>query len=201
MKSTYKKLHGILAGFFRFVLRVKIKGQENEPSEGPLLICSNHVTLADPIAICASLRKIEPHYMAKKELFKVPVLSWIIKILGAYPVNRGGGDIGAIHKSIDILKDGGAVGIFPQGTRCKCKRIEDTEFKNGAALICSKVNVPILPIKVDINKNKWALFKRINIIIGKPIAPAELIFDSEKPRNEELSRITKIIFDRIVELG
>lgn len=201
MKSTYKKLHGILAGFFRFILRVKIKGQENEPSEGPLLICSNHVTLADPIAICASLRKIEPHYMAKKELFKIPVLSRLIKILGAYPVNRGGGDISAIHKSIDILKEGGAVGIFPQGTRCKGKRIEDTEFKNGAALICSKVNVPILPIKVDIKKNKWALFKRINIIIGKPIDPAELIFDSEKPRNEELSRITKIIFDRIVELG
>lgn len=200
MRKGYKVAHTILAGLVKVLFRVKITGLENDPGEGGILLCSNHVTLLDPICISASLRKTEPFYMAKKELFKIPVLSSLLRALGAYPVNRGAGDMGAIHKTIDLLKEEHCVGIFPQGTRCRGIELEKTKFKNGAALILSKVSVPVLPVRVKIKNNAWYPFRKIEIVIGKQIPAEELIIDSEKSKSEEMARITNLIYERIKEL-
>ena len=199
MRKGYKVAHTILAGLVRFLFRVKVKGLENDPGSGGILLCSNHVTLLDPICISASLRKTEPFYMAKKELFKIPILRGILKALGAYPVNRGAGDIGAVHKTIDLLNEGHCVGIFPQGTRCKGVPLEETKFKNGAALVLSKTNVPVLPVRVKVKKNRWIPLRKIQIVIGEKI-PAEALAIGEGSKNEELARITSLIFEKIKEL-
>lgn len=200
MRKGYKVAHTILAGLVRFLFRVKVTGLENDPGEGGILLCSNHITLLDPICISAVLRKTEPFYMAKKELFKIPILSSILRALGAYPVNRGTGDLGAIHKTVDLLKEGRCVGIFPQGTRCRGKALEDTKFKNGAALVLSKTEVPVLPVRIKVKNNKWCLFRKIEIIIGEKIEADEIKADPEKNKSEEMSRITSVIFERIREL-
>lgn len=200
MRKGYKVAHTILAGLIKFLFRVKVEGIENDPGEGGILLCSNHVTLLDPICISASLKKTEAFYMAKKELFKIPILSSLLRTLGAYPVNRGAGDLGAIHKTVDILKDGHCVGIFPQGTRCRGKSLEDTKFKSGAALVLSKTHVPVLPVRVKVKNNKWCPFRKIVIVIGKRIEADELKIDPEKNKSEEMTRITSIIFERIKEL-
>ena len=197
MRKGYKVAHTILAGLVKVLFRVKISGLENDPGEGGILLCSNHVTLLDPICISASLRKTEPFYMAKKELFKIPILSSILRALGAYPVNRGAGDLGAIHKTVDLLNDGHCVGIFPQGTRCRGKALEDTKFKNGAALVLSKTNVPVLPVRVKVKNNKWYPFRKIEIVIGEKIEVDLLKIDPEKNKSEEMARITNVIFERI----
>lgn len=197
MRKGYKVAHTILAGLVKVLFRVKVKGLENDPGDGGILLCSNHVTLLDPICISASLRKTEPFYMAKKELFKIPILSSLIRALGAYPVNRGSGDLGAIHKTVDLLNDGHCVGIFPQGTRCRGKALEDTKFKNGAALVLSKTNVPVLPVRVKVKNNSWLPFRKIEIIIGEKIEVDELKIDPEKNKSEEMARITNVIFERI----
>ena len=199
MRKGYKVAHTILAGLVRFLFRVKVKGLENDPGSGGILLCSNHVTLLDPICISAVLRKTEPFYMAKKELFKIPILRGILKALGAYPVNRGAGDIGAVHKTIDLLNEGHCVGIFPQGTRCKGVPLEETKFKNGAALVLSKTNVPVLPVRVKVKKNRWIPLRKIQIVIGEKI-PAEALAIGEGSKNEELARITSLIFEKIKEL-
>lgn len=200
MRKGYKVAHAILAGLVKFLFRVKVEGLENDPGEGGFLLCSNHVTLLDPICISASLKKTEAFYMAKKELFKIPVISSLLRAFGAYPVNRGAGDLGAIHKTVDILKEGHCVGIFPQGTRCRGKALEDTKFKNGAALVLSKTEVPVLPVRVKIKNNKWCPLRKIVIVIGKRIEPEDLKIDPEKNKSEEMARITSIIFERIKEL-
>ncbi|MBQ8005679.1 MAG: 1-acyl-sn-glycerol-3-phosphate acyltransferase [Clostridia bacterium] len=200
MRKGYKIVHGILAGAVKFIFRVKVTGLENEPGPGGILLCSNHVTLLDPICINVVLRKTEPFYMAKKELFKIPLLNGLIRAFGAYPVNRGGGDIGAIHKTIDLLSEGHCVGIFPQGTRCKGVPFEETRFKNGAALVLSKTNVPVLPCRVKVKNNCWLPFRKIEVVIGEQIEASELAFDAEKNRTEELARITDVIYRRIGEL-
>ncbi len=200
MRKGYVIAHTILAGLARFLFRVKVTGLENDPGEGGILLCSNHVTLLDPICISAVLRKTEPFYMAKKELFKIPVLSSILRALGSYPVNRGAGDMGAIHKTIDLLKEGHCVGIFPQGTRCRGIELEKTKFKNGAALVLSKVPVPVLPVRVKVKNNAWYPFRKIEIVIGKKIPAEELTIDSEKSKSEEMARITSVIYEHIKEL-
>lgn len=200
MRKGYKVAHSILAGLVRVLFRVKVSGLENDPGEGGILLCSNHVTLLDPVCISAVLRKTEPFYMAKKELFKIPILSSLLRALGAYPVNRGAGDLGAIHKTVELLKGGHCVGIFPQGTRCRGKALEDTKFKNGAALVLSKTEVPVLPVRVKIKNNKWCPLRKIEIIIGEKIEANEMKIDTEKNKSEEMARITSVIFERIKEL-
>lgn len=198
MRKSYKIIHALVSNLLRFVFRIHVSGLENEPTSGPILLCANHISLLDPICICVVLQKIEPYYMAKKSLFKIPVVNLLLKAFNAYPVNRGACDIGAIHKAIDILKDGNCVGIFPQGTRCRDVELEKTEFKNGAALICTKASAPVLPVRICIKKNHWRPFRRIDIVIGKAITTEEFAFVDKK--SGELDRISNMIFERICEL-
>ncbi|MEE0967928.1 MAG: lysophospholipid acyltransferase family protein [Clostridia bacterium] len=200
MRKGYKIVHGVLAGIVKFIFRVKVHGLENDTGDEGILLCSNHVTLIDPVCLSAALRKTEPFYMAKKELFKIPLLNSLIRAFGAYPVNRGSGDIGALHKTIDLLKEGHCVGIFPQGTRCKGVAFEETTFKSGTALILSRAHVPVLPVRIKVKNNRWRPFRRIEIIIGKKIEASELAINPDLNKNDEMTRITNLIYDRIAEM-
>ena len=112
--TLVKNLFKIL---FTIFLRLKVEGTENIPKDGPLVIASNHLSLLDPPVLgTAATRK--GHFMAKEELF-VPVLGTIYKILGAFPVRRGGADRAAIKHGIDILESGQVLAIFPEGTAAR----------------------------------------------------------------------------------
>ncbi len=201
MRKSYKKVHSALAGIVRFLFRVKVIGPQNEPgkTDEGILLCSNHISLLDPICINAVLRRTEPFYMAKKSLFKVPVIKTLLKFFNAYPVNRGAGDLSAIHNSVNLLKEGNCVGIFAQGTRCRGVDLEDTKFKTGAALICSRAEAHILPVRVVIKNNRWIPFRKITVVIGKLVPFADLAYESKK--SGELDRITDIIFKEISALN
>jgi 1-acyl-sn-glycerol-3-phosphate acyltransferase len=127
----------------RKYFRGQIYGAENVPQEGPLLIVSNHASNYDPPIVSISVRR-PVAYMAKKELFDIPILSQVIQLYGAYPVNRGSADRGAIRAALDCLDKNWAVGVFLQGTRTKDGRITDP--KRGAALLAAKAKVPLLPV-------------------------------------------------------
>lgn len=201
MRKSYKKVHSALAGIVRFLFRVKVVGPQNEPekTDDGILLCSNHISLLDPICINAVLRRTEPFYMAKKSLFKVPVIKTLLKFFNAYPVNRGAGDLSAIHNSVSLLKEGNCVGIFAQGTRCRGVDLEDTKFKTGAALICSRAEAHILPVRVVIKNNRWIPFRKITVVIGKLVPFADLAYESKK--SGEFDRITDIIFKEISALS
>ena len=103
--SFYMGVKKALGGFLRTCFyRCKIEGEENIPESGRLLVCSNHISLHDPIVI-AAISKRQICYMGKKELFKVPLFGSFLKSLGAFPVDRkSGGDVGAIRHSIKLLE-------------------------------------------------------------------------------------------------
>lgn len=163
------RLYPFARGLLSIILKVKgyqIKGLENLPTEGPVIIACNHLSLWDPIIVgCAMSRPV--YFMAKEELFKLPVLGKILPEIGAFPVKRGQGDISAIRKSIAVLKEGKVLGIFPEGTRSKTGELQ--EALAGIVLIMEKGKAPVLPVKVIGSKGLLKQKRgKIGIIIGKP---------------------------------
>lgn len=199
--GLYKVVHAVSAGPIRLFHRIRVKGRENEPrrGDGSYLVICNHLTWRDPIFLCASLRQQQPHFMAKKELFRIPVFNWMIRALGAYPVNRGGADVGAIRHTIRMLEDGKAVGMFPQGHRNNGVDPRTTKIHAGAAMIALRAGVPILPVFIRVPDNRMRAFCRKEVIIGKPITPEEMHYDPEAPG--EYDRIMRMAFERVCALG
>ena len=200
MKSkTYKNFEKVLGGVVRVLFRIHAHGVENEPKDKPYILVSNHVCNADPVLICASIKNQQPHFMAKKELFKIPLLRGLIRALGAFPVDRKGNDVATIKKCIQMLKDGMCIGMFPQGHRRKKVNPRDTEVKNGASMLAVRAEVQVLPCYIKMKNNQWAPFRRVDIYVGEPISFEELAYDPEA--KGEYARISAYIFDKICSIG
>ncbi len=199
--GTYRFVRGLLGWFVRLIHRIHIVGRENEPdaTKGPYLLVCNHLQWCDPIWICVALKYQQPHYMAKKELFGIPVLGGLIRKLGAYPVNRGGADVGAVRHTIELLKNGVSVGMFPQGHRYPGVEPRTTPIRPGAGMIAQHADVPVLPVFIKTKDNRPKFLRRVDIIIGKPIPPEELHYNKEA--SGEYARMTEEIFERVCALG
>ncbi|WP_299448789.1 lysophospholipid acyltransferase family protein [uncultured Phascolarctobacterium sp.] len=168
----------ILKVLFAIGLRMRVEGAENIPAEGPLVIASNHLSLLDPPVIgVASTRKV--HFMAKQELF-VPILGDLYKILGAFPVRRGGADRAAIKHGIDILKNNQVLAIFPEGTRSKTGKLGKAE--PGALMMASKALATIVPccvVGTDFRR-QGKIWPKVTVRFGKPIYfPADAVVNKE----------------------
>lgn len=126
-------------------LRGRTYGAENVPQQGPLVVVSNHASDFDPpILSCCVGRPVA--YMAKEELFNIPILGRAIQVYGAYPVSRGAADRSAIRSALQYLENGWATGVFLEGTRTPDGRITDPKL--GAALIAAKAKAPLLPVSL-----------------------------------------------------
>lgn len=199
--KTYIVWHALLAGPIRFFHRIRVRGRENEPrrGEGSYLVVCNHINWRDPIFLCAALTQQQPHFMAKKELFKTPVFRGLIRSLGAYPVNRSGLDMGAIRATVDMLSSGKSVGMFPQGHRNPGVDPRQTPVHAGCALVSTRADVPILPVFIKTPERKITFLCKKEIIIGTPITQEELGYVPGRPG--EFDRISRIVFERVCALG
>ena len=195
----YRVCYACLARIVGWLFQIRVIGRENEPDTGRFLVCANHTSATDAIAICYAFRKHQVRYMAKKELFSIPLVSGLIRMLGAFPVDRGGNDVGAIRRAVEMVKEGKCMGIFPQGHRYPGVDPRTTKTKNGAALIATRAEADIIPAYIARKNNAFKLFRRTYVIIGKPIPFAELKYDPEA--DGEYARITGEIFDRICRMG
>ena len=201
MDRFYRICHRLLAGPIRLIFRIKVTGRENEPDPGAggYLVCANHMSAWDPVWLGAAFRKRQLHYMAKEELFKIPLLRGLIRALGAYPVQRGAADTASIKNTISILTSGKCVGIFPQGTRHRGVNPLDTEVRSGVGMIAHRAGADVLPVFIKAKDNISSPFARKEIIIGKPIPHSEI----EKMREAHTGyrEIAEFIFSRICILG
>ena len=158
-KVCFYLSRAILGALFWF----DVKGRENIP-DGAAMVCSNHSNLIDPLFIAYAFGVGHfLHFIAKIELFRVPVLSAVIKKLGAIRVDRDISDLATIKTSLNYLKNGEKVAIFPEGTRTV--ETDYASIKNGAIKMAERAGVPIVPVFVP---RKKLIFRRMPIVIGEP---------------------------------
>ena len=198
--NIYKGARKNLEGFIKWLFRIHVHGSENEPAEGGYLAASNHISYIDVLVSAVAVKR-QIRFMAKKELFSVPLLGGLVKALGAFPVDRKGNAVAPIKKSIKLLGSGEVVGMFPQGHRYYGVKFDTTRehVKGGAAMAVYHAKCPVLPMFIATKNDRMRLFRRIDIYVGKPIAYEE--FGFEKGGTEEYSRAAGLIFDRIAELA
>lgn len=183
----------MLYRFLRTLLRIillcfgrwKITGTENLPRQGSVIVVCNHVSYWDPVLVGCTLER-QVHFMAKAELFSIPLFGSILKKLGAFPIKRGRSDRSALRTAIHLLQQGKVLGVFPEGTRSTTGDL--LPFKTGITMIAYKAGCPILPMGV-INSKKVLLgwFCPVEVRIGKPI---ELSVMERRPSVEQLEEYT-----------
>jgi len=182
---------------YKFVFKGDLIGRENIPQNGSFIMVSNHGSLLDPPFLGHALgRNIS--FMAKAELFKIPVIGFIIKACGAYPVKRGIADKNTIKTACKKLLNNNSIGIFIDGTRQKNGRVNKP--KQGAALLAFKNQKVLLPVAI-VNSHKLIRFKfcipffsKIIIKVGKPVQPPQ------SSSRDDLNSVTLRLKDNINNL-
>ncbi len=197
MSRFYRFWYGIIPPIAKLFYRVDAAGTEKQPSAGPFIVCSNHLSNLDPILIGSYLTS-QLTFMGKKELLKVPLIGWFCRHLGMIPVDRGSGDISSAYAALHALKDGKIIALFPQGTRCPGVDPRKTKVYHGAGMLVCRSQVPVVPVSIYTKTYKVKIFRKTYITYGDPIMPSE--FHTEGKGVEKFAVSSNLIFSRIMEL-
>ncbi len=193
--------------FTRLVLlppycRIEVRGLENLPRTGPLIIASNHLNDADPGILCTRLPR-QLVFMTKVELFHVPVLGQFLRAYGAFPVRRNEADLSALRRANETLKQGLALCIFPEGTRAGASARLKQGWP-GAGLLALRSDAPVVPVAIagsqymGVPKMFLRPFRRyhVTLTIGEPFRlPRPERIDAEAAREG-----SRLIMERIAAL-
>ncbi len=187
--TIYTFARSVVNMIYKPLYRIETIGQENIPKIGSVLLCSNHISNLDPIVVGTTTPR-PVHFMAKEELFQVPVIGKLFPHLNAFPVKRGMSDREALRKGLAVLKEGEVLGLFPEGTRSKTGELG--EGLAGAGFFATRSEALIVPCAVV---GPYKAFNRLKVVYGKPV-------DFTEYRKNKISadEATKIIMEEIRKL-
>jgi len=187
--TVYSFVRSLVNSVLSPIYRIEVIGKENMPADGGVLLCANHIDNLDPPVVGITAPR-PVHFMAKEELFSVPVLGKIVPHLNAFPVKRGMSDREALRKGLGILKDGKVLGLFPEGTRSKTG--EMGKGLAGAGFFALRSDAHVVPCAII---GPYKAFKKLKVVYGKPIDMESI---KEKKLNAE--QTTDLIMGEIQEL-
>jgi 1-acyl-sn-glycerol-3-phosphate acyltransferase len=155
------------------LFRVRVFGRGNVPLAGGTILASNHQSYMDPVFVAVGLRR-PVHFMARDTLFGPPLFGSLIRSLNAFPVRRGGGDVGAMRAAVNRLSLGAALVVFPEGTRTDDGSIG--ELKEGFCAVAIRSNAAVVPVVIEGAFDAWpkgqAVFapRSVWVAFGRPLA-------------------------------
>ena len=182
----YRILHVLFPAFF-CLLGAKHTGEENLPMEGGVIVAANHMSNWDPPFLASFLQR-PVSYMAKQELFEIPIFGTVIRWLFAFPVRRGAADRSAVKAAVKELRAGRCVGIFPEGTRSKDGEVH--HFGAGVALLASMSGAPVVPAAI-VGTDKM---RNLRVVYGAPMS-----FEG-KANRETLDEFSNKIREEVVRM-
>ena len=183
----YKIFKHTLGHLFNLYYNPKVIGKEKIPTEGPILICGNHKHVYDQCPIIMSTKRVI-HYMAKKEYFDGK-MAWFFKMAGCISVNRSIKDENAKNQALDVLKDNGAIGLFPEGTRNKTDKFL-LPFKFGAVSMAQKTNATIVPF--GLTGDYKFRSKNLTIRFGEPFKIEDMTLEEANEKlYKEIEKLMK----------
>jgi 1-acyl-sn-glycerol-3-phosphate acyltransferase len=192
--TIYLFAQQVVLFIMRFGFKIKVECKEKLPKDRGFVLTANHRSNLDPLFIGLGFKRTV-RFMAKEELFHNPILGFIITKLGTFPVSRGKGDHSAIDKAVSIVKEGGVLGIFPEGTRSKTGKLQ--KAKSGAVLVASMTGADIIPVGIRYGERKF-IRREITVVYGDPIKNEELeIVDNNRA---QLKAACNLLMGRIAEL-
>ena len=187
----YTILKPVVALFARTLFRIEARGQHHVPATGPALLVSNHLSTLDPPLVgCMLPRHLS--FLAKAELFRIPLFGALIRRLNARPVRREGADAGALRTALRVLQDGGALLVFPEGTRGEEGVLR--EAKAGAGMLAVLSGAAVVPVYVSGSGRAWPRGHRlprpakVRVTFGPPLRFARAEGSGKKEKYEAASR-------------
>ena len=190
----------VCLGIAKVAFRLHIEGQEYIPRTGPVILAANHVSYIDPVIIAIAARR-PVRFMAKVELFRVPLLGWLIRQFGAFPINRSRTNLQAFKLATSLLEAGEIVAVFPEGTRGDGVHLRPA--KPGIGLIAARTGAPVVPV---FHKGTGKVFPkgawlprpyRIAITFGTPCRFAEQPADEAE---DQIATFSRTIMEKIAAL-
>jgi len=185
MTPFYRAARFLCLVVFKVLWRYRATGSQNVPRTGPVIIAGNHVSYLDPVGMGIGMPR-QLTYLAKKELFAIPILGPVIVGCGAYPLDREAGGAAGIRAALRVLKEGKCIGIFPEGGR------NTGEQKGGAALLAALSGAPVVPAAIVGSGNAKRL-GQIRVAYGEPMT----IVRNRKADGDDLEKWTGEIMRRI----
>ncbi|MED3571837.1 lysophospholipid acyltransferase family protein [Cytobacillus praedii] len=187
--TFYSFAKSVVYGVLKPIYRFEVIGREHFPKEGGVLLCSNHIHNFDPPVVGINAPR-PVHFMAKEELFSVPILGKLVPHLNAFPVKRGMSDREALRKGLAVLKDGHVLGLFPEGTRSQTGELK--KGLAGAGFFALRTEAAIVPCAII---GPYKAFKKLKVVYGKPIN-----MESLRERKASAEETTEVIMDEIRRL-
>ena len=195
--KLYKVIRPIANLVSKSKYKIKYVGMENVPTDRGIILAANHITALDPVLIGAGIPHVTLHFMAKQELFEKTVIGWFLAQLNSFPVDRSKFDMTAINYAVDIVKDGGALGIFPEGTRSE--DFKPHNAKGGVCYIAKECKCDVVPVSIY-TEDEAKSGTKLTIRYGKPIKYEELGFNEESKKMKDLRKSGEVIMARITEM-
>lgn len=180
---------------FAICFKVTYIGREKVPDTGGYLIVANHNYLKDPLLLAHSARR-QIYFMGKQEFFDHPFMGVLLRWLGAFSVDRGAGDMTAINRGVELIKEGRLVGLFPEGTRRPAG--SPMKAKSGAALIARQTGADVIPCGISYGDRK-GFRARLTVRYGDPIPYSALGFEDEM-NPSSLRKASKLIAAEVNKL-